>query len=253
MPDPTQRFSDRVDDYVATRPSYPPAVLETLHTAGLLHPSDIIADLGSGTGILAKLFLDSGNMIYGVEPNPQMRAAGEAELRGYPRFQSVDGRAEQTGLPDLSVDGITAGQAFHWFDPAATRAECRRILRPNGWVALIWNERIIGATPFLHGYEDLLQRLSSDYESSRHRSVPTEAIESLFGVAGYAVAEFSNHQSLDEAGVVGRARSSSYVPAPGHPNHDQFFTELVSLFRSHQENGEVRFEYITRMYYGRLS
>src|SRR6478735_8602849 len=110
MPDPTARFADRVADYVATRPGYPPAVLDLLRGEAGLTRSSAIADVGSGTGLSAQLFLKNGNTVYGVEPNAEMRAAGEQFLAGYPGFHSVAGTAEATTLPDASIDLVVAGQ-----------------------------------------------------------------------------------------------------------------------------------------------
>ena len=142
--DPTKRFSDRVEMYVKYRPHYPTAVLACLQEECGLTETAVIADIGSGTGILTKLFLDNGNRVYGVEPNDEMREAAESYLADYAKFVSVNGRSEATTLPDHSVEFITAGQAFHWFQWQETKAEFKRILKPNGIVALVWNERHYG-------------------------------------------------------------------------------------------------------------
>src|SRR4029453_17979120 len=126
MSDSIQRFSSRVEDYIKYRPSYPPALLDTLVTQCRLTPTAEVADIGSGTGLLSELFLRNGNRVYGVEPNREMREAGERLLSAYPSFVSVDGRAEATMLDDASVDFVTAGQAFHWFDPPHARREFMR-------------------------------------------------------------------------------------------------------------------------------
>ena len=152
MPDPTQRFSNRVENYRRYRPGYPPAILDLLAAKCGLSQTSVAADVGSGTGILTKLLLKSGGRIFGVEPNPEMRAAGERDLNHHLNFTSVAGTAEATTLPDHSVDLITAGQAFHWFDRDKTRAEFLRILRPGGWVVLIWNDRNISDRPFFRAY-----------------------------------------------------------------------------------------------------
>ena len=149
MSDSTRRFSSRVDNYVKYRPSYPPEVVELLAAECGLTPGALVADIGAGTGLLAELFLQNGYRVLGVEPNREMRQAGERLLGDYPHFTSIDGTAEVTTLADKSVDIITAGQAFHWFDREKARAEFARILRPGGWVALVWNERRVDATPFL--------------------------------------------------------------------------------------------------------
>src|ERR1019366_8204811 len=127
MSDPTGRFSSRVDDYVRYRPSYPSGIVTLLQLHCGLTPVSVVADIGSGTGLLAELFLKFGCVVFCVEPNIQMRIAGEHMLRGFGNFHSVDGRAENTGLGDASVDLAVSGQAFHWFDPVRTRDELRRI------------------------------------------------------------------------------------------------------------------------------
>lgn len=252
--DPKQRFSSRVENYVKYRPGYPAGVIQTLRTECGLSPESMVADFGSGTGLLARLFLEFGCTVYGVEPNAEMRAAGERLLAGYPRFHSLDGSAESAPLPAGSVDFATAGQAFHWFDPAAARAEFLRILRPGGWAALIWNERSIDATPFLRAYEDMLQRYGTDYREVTQRNVQQDgpALQTFFGNA-FRQAHFEYLQRFDFTGVKGRLLSSSYVPEEGHPNHEPMLAELRRIFDQHQQDGEVSIVYDTVMYYGRLA
>src|SRR2546427_8663552 len=128
MNDSTQRFSSRVENYINYRPGYPNEVIETLRSEWGLTADSIIADVGSGTGILTEIFLRNGNEVYGVEPNREMREAAERLLKDYPRFRSVAARAEETMLTDHSVDFITAGQAVHWFDPGKNREGFARLL-----------------------------------------------------------------------------------------------------------------------------
>ncbi len=139
--DSKNRFSSRVADYLRYRPHYPVGVLELLREHSGLSPAHAIADIGSGTGFLAELFLKNGNVVFGVEPNKEMREAGEEYLAAYPRFTSINASAEATTLSAASIDFVAAGQAFHWFAPEATRREFVRILRPDGWVAIVWNDR----------------------------------------------------------------------------------------------------------------
>src|SRR5262245_20933382 len=196
MPNPTARFSDRVADYVRTRPGYPPAVLDILRAETGLTPATVIADIGSGTGLSAEMFLKNGNTVFGVEPNREMREAGASLLAPYANFHSLAGSAEATTLPDASVDLVVAGQAFHWFDAAKTRAEFRRILRPGGFVALLWNTRRIGTTPFLQAYEDLLQRFGTDYREVVHTNVDPSALATFFG-GDYRSHKLDNEQVFD--------------------------------------------------------
>lgn len=250
-PDPTRRFSSRVEDYIRYRPSYPEAILQWLERECGLTAHSRIADIGSGTGILSTLFLRFGCHVFGVEPNADMRAGAERLLAGEPHFRSVDGRAEAAALSAASVDFVTAGQAFHWFDATAARAEFRRILTPEGWVVLIWNERLV--TPgFLAEYEDLLQRLSTDYGRVDHRQIGDEAIGHFFAHERWRVASFPNQQDFDWEGLRGRLLSSSYAPLPGSPQYPRMMEELAGIFATYNKSGQVRVVYETKMYVGQI-
>ena len=250
--DPTGRFSSRVDDYIRYRPSYPREVAETLARDCGLSADSVVADIGSGTGFLAKLFLDHlGCTVIGVEPNKEMREAGERVLGGYPKFVSREGRAEETGLAGASVDLVAAGQAFHWFDADGARAEFRRILRQPRWGALVWNERLeIG--DFLVGYERLLHRYSGDYGKVDHRRIDAQRITDFFEHRDWKLATFANVQHFDWVGLRGRLESSSYAPGPGDANYEPLTRELRELFDEYQSGGTVDFAYDTNLYYGVL-
>lgn len=247
--DPTRRFSNRVDDYVKYRPRYPAEVLEWIAGQTGLEPGWAVADIGSGTGILSRRFLDNGNTVYGVEPNAAMRAAAEAWLRDNKRFHSVDGRAEHTGLPAGSVDLVTAAQAFHWFDAAATAREWRRILKPGGYAVLVWNTRQIDATAFMREYEALLVERAVDYRKVDHRNVDAGTLRAFY--ESYTRNAIEMIQLLDYAGFEGRLMSSSYAPAPGHPGHDPMRAALRELFDTRQRDGIVEMRYTTEIYAGR--
>jgi SAM-dependent methyltransferase len=250
--DAKQRFSNRVADYVRYRPGYPPEILPLLqHWCGL-RPEHSIADIGSGTGFLSKVFLDFGNRVYGVEPNTEMRVAGEEILRSYPKFTSVAGSAEAATLPSDSVDFVTAGQAFHWFQQPAAREEFHRILKAQGRAIIVWNERLIGDTAFLRDYEALLLRFGTDY-AKVSESYPRVAQMLRF----FHPNEFTSHalpyfQEFDYEGLSGRLRSSSYAPAPSHPQCEPMLAELRRIFDQHHQNGVVHMEYRTRVYTGKL-
>jgi SAM-dependent methyltransferase len=245
-----QRFSGRVADYLRYRPGYPAGVLGYLAEQCGLDAKHTIADVGSGTGLLTKLFLDNGNQVYGVEPNAEMYAAGEEFLHHYPKFAGVVGSAEDTTLAEQSVDFITAGQAFHWFEPSATRSEFSRILRPGGWVIVIWNERLTQTTPFLRDYEALLHRFGTDYARVRESYPRREEMLSFFGSESFLSHELPYFQEFDFAGLSGRLRSSSYAPAADQPNFSQMMNELKHIFTAYQRDGIVRFDYRTRIYAG---
>lgn len=252
MNDSVQRFSNRVDNYVKFRPTYPPAVLNLLEDDCALTRESIIADVGSGTGILSELFLRHGNQVFGVEPNREMRAAGERLLKSYPKFTSVDGTAEATTLASESADFVTAGQAFHWFDVDESRREFARILKPEGWAVLLWNERQTDSTPFLRDYERMLRTYGTDYEAVSDRQVDQERIVPFFGPGGFTLKTFSNTQIFDFDGLKGRLLSASYTPEAGHQGHVPMLDALGLIFRTHQRRGRVVVEYDTKVFFGRL-
>lgn len=248
---PTERFTTRVANYVRYRPEYPSNILTLLASRCGLTPESSIADIGSGTGLLAKLFLRNGNTVYGVEPNDAMRIAGEQTLKNYAKFISIKGTAEATSLPSASVDFVTAGQAFHWFEPTKARAEFCRILKPKAWVALIWNERRLDSTPFLRAYEQLLLTCGTDYQEIRHDRFD-QGIGEFFAPAEFSVTTFENVQQLDWDALKGRVFSASYTPEPDHHNYEEMVAGLEKIFRKHCQNGMVEFEYNTKVYFGQL-
>ena len=250
--DPTKRFSDRVENYVKSRPGYPPAIVPFLAAECGLRPESVIADVGSGTGLLAEVWLRHGNPVFGVEPNAEMRAAGEQLLAGYPGFTSVPGTAEATTLPDGSVDFVTAGQAFHWFQPADAAREFARILRPPRPVVLVWNVRAVDASPFMAGYEQILQQYAPEYSLVGEMVIPS-GIDVLFPGAAYRVQHFANRQVFDRAGLQSRLLSSSYAPPAGTPGYAPMLADLDRLFDDHAVDGHVVFEYDTQVIYGTVT
>jgi SAM-dependent methyltransferase len=247
----TERFSSRVENYVKYRPSYPAAVLELLSVRCELAATSTVVDVGSGTGILTELLLETGAEVFAVEPNREMRAAAEQLLSDYGRFRSVAGSAEATTLPNACVDLITASQAFHWFDVQKSQRELRRILRPRGWVALIWNERPLEAVPLLDEYDTLLRRHAPDYDRVREMRADESKMRDFFGRRP-EVAVFPNRQTFDYAGLEGRLMSSSYAPEAGHPQHEPMIAGLRNLFERHSRAGKVLFPYRTLVYFGQL-
>ena len=250
--DAKSRFSSRVEDYVRYRPDYPSALLDLLRDECGLQPAHQIADIGCGTGLLARLFLENGNRVFGIEPNAEMRAAGEEFLAAYENFMSLNGTAEATGLAEECVDFVTAGQAFHWFDAAAARREFQRILKPHGWAVIVWNDRRIAETQFGREYEGVLVTYGTDYKSVKDAYPETHDMRSFFGEGNFRRRELPNFQEFDFDGLCGRLRSSSYAPQPGHRNYEPMMDALRKLFNANQDQGRVRMNYITQIYFGRL-
>lgn len=247
----TSRFSDRVENYIRYRPGYPLEALQVLERECELTDESVVADIASGTGIWTRMLLEHGNPVFGVEPNREMREAGERLLTDFPRFTSVAGTAEETTLPDASVDFVTAAQAAHWFDRERARREFKRILEPDGWFVLLWNERVTDSTPFLRAYERLLLNYGTDYEEVRHERT-TAAVNEFFDPAPFEQRVFTMRQEFDYRSLEGRLLSSSYAPGPEHPKHRPMLDELKRIFDAHKVVGRVAFDYNTRVYFGQL-
>jgi len=250
--DPLRRFSDRVEDYVRYRPSYPPEVILFLGERMGLDGKSAVADVGAGTGIFTRMLLQTGAKVFAVEPNDAMRAAAEAEFRENPNFTGVAGSAEATGLPDCSVTLITCAQAFHWFDPIKTRREFLRILRPGGGCALIWNTPTENDSDFSIGFRRIKEEFGTDFQRVRLLNFErTGGFESFFGPGNWKKQTFTNSQALDLRGLKGRMLSSSYAPKEGHPRHGAMIAALEELFGRFNSDGVVRLNYETEVFFGR--
>jgi SAM-dependent methyltransferase len=253
----TQRFSSRVDFYVRSRPKYPPALLRFFQNQMQLSPTHAVADIGSGTGFLTEMFVHSGNPTYAVEPNDDMRLAAETSLKEWPNFHSVIGTAEATRLADRSVDLITAAQAFHWFDGRKAAVEFRRITKPKGVIALIWNERLTSGSAFMVDYEQLIQQYSRPGETCRGRMLENDGeskITKFFDLLGasHQLEKFDNPQTLDRDGLVDRVTSSSYMPLPTDSGYAEMLSRVQSLFDKHHRSNAVTILHETRVYHARV-
>jgi SAM-dependent methyltransferase len=253
MADPTKRFSNRVADYVKARPGYPPEIIATLRERIGLSPAWAVADVGAGTGISAKLFVEAGNSVTAVEPNAAMRDAAVQMLGHHARFGAIDGTAENTALADQSVRLVVAAQAFHWFDRPAFRRECVRILEPGGFVVLLWNDRQTKGSAFLDRYERLLEQFGTDYVSVNHRNIGDEGVTAFFSPAQCDCEVFPSAQRFDYDGLKARLLSSSYSPAADDPRSGPMLDALRTLFDETQQNGTIEMTYQTQLYWGRLS
>lgn len=250
--DAKKRFSNRAADCARYRPRYPIGVLDTLRAECGLRSDHLIADVGSGTGLLSELFLKNGNCVFGVEPNREMRAHGEQYLHAYHRFTSVRGSAEATTLPDACVDFVTVGQAFHWFKQAAARREFSRVLRIGGWVLIAWNDHRMEERELACECEELLERFGIDYKRVKDAYPEWQRLRTFFGGDRFVSRDLPNEQLLDWEGLQGLLRSSSYAPAEGHPNYVPMMKEVERTYRAHERDGHVRIQYWTRICFGQL-
>jgi SAM-dependent methyltransferase len=249
--DSTKRFSNRVEDYVKYRPGYPAEILDYLQTEGNLTSKAIIADIGSGTGISTEMFLMAAYEVFAVEPNAEMREKATALLGHYEKYHEIHGTAEQTGLLPESIDAIIAGQAFHWFDAAAAKTEFSRILKPEGLIVLMWNERLT-TSEFEVKYDQLIIKHGKDYIQVDHRNINPEKIGAFFSPASFQSKIFYNKQVFDFDGLKGRLLSSSYIPSADEPGYEAMIADLRQLFDQYQDDGFITINYDTKVYTGKL-
>jgi SAM-dependent methyltransferase len=243
------RFVGKSADYVAARPGYPAVLFEALAELRALAPASEVADLGAGTGLLTRALLERGHRVVAVEPNAEMRAACDAQLGAHPGYASRAGSAEATGLPDASVDLITAAQAFHWFDVEAARAEALRILRPHGRVALIWNDRD-PADALQDELVALFDRFGDIARQVMKAQDDRTKVPRFFG--GPFVQRHCPHaQRLDRAGFASLAFSRSYMPPRDSERGRDAQRALDELFERHAADGALLVRYQTVLMLGR--
>ncbi len=250
---PTERFTYLADVYARYRPGYPSAAVDFILERCSLRPGSHLADVGCGTGISSRLFASRGLNVIGIEPNGPMRTEAEKATHSNSELQVSyqQGTAESTGLPEATCDAVLAAQSFHWFDPEPTYREFRRILKPDGWVILVWNERD-EADPFTLDYSEVIGQFP---DTPRTESMRYTAGNTLFATTEFQDARkdlFANQQVVDEEGLIGRAFSASY--APREPEAvEQVTQKLRAVFRKHQNGGAVAIRYETAVYTAKVA
>ena len=242
MSDNTHRFTGRALDYDRYRQRYPSSeVLSRLRAWCGLTPACRVADIGAGTGMLAEVFLENGNRVLAIEPNPDMRGQMRAAFAATPQLEVIDATAEATTLPDASVDLVAAGRAFHWFDKERALAEFRRILKPGGWVGLIAVDRDRDSKdpafrPQIDAYEEMMSTHGTDYTRVRSGYRTYDKVEMLFD-GEFHHDELPGLRQLDWPTFRGHTMSLSVSPQPGHPNHEVFLRELRRYFDTYASAG----------------
>ena len=247
----TNKYTGRAANYAKYRPGYPHEIIGLLEREIDLDQTKDIADIGSGTGKLSKLFLENENLVYGVEPNTEMRETAEKLLKNNINFISINGTAEFTALADHCVDMIISGHAFHWFDTDKAKNEIRRIIRKDGYVVLIWNVRKRENPPVMADYEKLLVNFCPGYNPEKSSTVDEKIFNKFYGVKNFKLAMFRNSQLLDFTGLKGRLLSSEYVPIDTKDNKE-ILGKLKEIFDKRSKDGFIKFEYDTKIYYGKI-
>ncbi len=245
------KFDQKGGIYSKARPSYPDELFAYLKEHDFISESTVAADIGSGTGIFSEELCPYVSRIFAIEPNSDMRAVAEEKYAAHKNIISVNGSAENTKLSDKSVDFITAVQAFHWFDRQSFKAECRRILKDNGNILLVWNDRDTESELIRENY-DINRRFCPNFKGpSNGIDFSKEAFADYFE-GDYIVVEFGNDLIYDKNAFVSRCLSSSYAPNPDEKNYNEYVAELQKLFKKYNQNGTVPYPYITRCYIGKV-
>jgi len=244
MKDATERFSGRVGAYLKYRQGYPDALIPLIEKKSGLTRHSVVADVGCGTGLLAECFLRNGYPVFGVEPNQEMRESAEQRLHAFAGFRSVAGSAESTGLKSNSIDLVTVGRAFHWFNTRRALAEFSRILKPEGSCAIVWNQR--KGSSFMRDYDSFLQAYCDDYREMRSaRAEQRKLLEDL----GFCLSTLAHSERSTMKQLRGKILSLSITPDPQHPRFEPMLKSIEELFHKHESDGQVRFEYNTLVYH----
>jgi ubiquinone/menaquinone biosynthesis C-methylase UbiE len=223
-------YSNKAFDYARHRPDYAIDAIAALIRKVKLQPDWLIADIGAGTGNMAKHFVNLVKVVYAVEPEAQMRRQAERMLTQYPAFHSLAGTAEATGLETASIDLIVVGQALHWFNPVRAGAEFARIIKPGGWLAAVEN-RFVGA---------------ADRDTVNH-------IETFFAPATSTYASFPMCITETWEQFIGGARSAAAAPRTGDPEYKEFELQQRAVFDAQAKAGLIEVHYTTELAVGRLN
>lgn len=246
-----ERFNNRSENYDHYRPRYPSKLIDLLRNEADLTSNSIVADIGSGTGLLAELLLKSECKLFCVEPNGEMRNRAHEKLGKVTNCSIINGTAENTSLPASSIDLITAGQAFHWFDPTESSKEFTRILKRGGNVALVWNTRVKSDSGMNFEYEKLVKGYSKDYHSSGVRGIEKDIIIGFYN-ADFRYFKLRNYQKLNLDGLLGRYLSSSYALSEKEPGFGVLKRDFENAFIRNETGGHVTLEYETEVFIGKI-
>jgi ubiquinone/menaquinone biosynthesis C-methylase UbiE len=248
--DYTRRFTGRASFYSTSRPTYPHQILDILKSEIGFDQTKVVADIGSGTGLLSELFLTNGNRVIGVEPNDDMRNSAEKNLSKFPKFLSVRGTAERTSLESASVDLVSVGQALHWFDGEAASKEFSRILKSNAHVCIVYNDRT-NEDSFMKEYDQIVRKYARD--RANVPKIDDAYLSGLFRNGKYSRYSLSHEQFLDFEGLLGRMSSASYMPGPS--DEEQFAVlreDVVRVFKTYEKLSKIRMLYDTTVFLGKL-
>ncbi len=245
----TNKFDEKGKVYAKARPDYPEELFLYLVSKNIIDNEKSVADIGSGTGIFTVQAARFAKTVFAIEPNYDMRLKAEDKFKFFPNIVSVNATAENTRLPDASVELVTVAQAFHWFDRKSFKSECQRILKHDGKVLLVWNDRDISSEVIRDNFA-VNKNFCPDFKgSSNGIDFSKEGFKDFF-VGEYEMIELDNSLVYDRDAFIARSLSSSYAPKENDSLYAEYVKALETVFEKHQVNGTVRYPYITRCYIG---
>jgi SAM-dependent methyltransferase len=248
----TERFSGRVQAYLAYRPRFPREIVPFLREHGALPEDAVVADVGAGTGMLAEIFLEAGHRVLAVEPNAEMLEACRALATHYPVLEVVDGSAEATTLPDASVDLIVVGRAMHWFDWPRAHREFQRILRPDGWVLNASNGHRDSGGRIPTRLSEILRKYRTDTAEADTTRDFEKRLRGFLDPSSWHRATLHHAMTVDFATLLGYAESLSAIPRPGERGYDGMVAELRAVFEEYQRDGVLVTPLSSNLHLGRL-
>lgn len=222
-----------------------------LITERIASPHAAIADMGSGTGIFSAALLDKGYRVYCVEPNAALQQEAVRHFHSNINFKAVTAPAEATGLPDHSVDGITAASAFHWFHPDSFLLECRRIVKPGGFVFFLYNVRQTDDS-FSREHGKICRRYCPGFTGFHHGADKAKDRCPAFFSNGFEEERFPYDLSYTKEQFLSRCLSSSYSLNQTQPDYPVYHKELERLTEEHGTDGVIVIRNHTVVWYGRV-
>lgn len=232
------KFNGKAQFY-NSRPTYPKECIDYLINKFNLTSNCVIADIGAGTGILTKPFLDFGCSVYAIEPNDDMFAELSRNLSNYQNIKCLNTSAEETELSSFSCDAVVVGTAFHWFDKDKFHTECKRILKNSKYVAVL---RIANNTEADKRIDKIKHYTEQDLNEAK----------AFFGDGFLEHICFAYSQSFDEERYINHLLSSAAAPLPSDASFDEYVNKCRGVYRKHFENGIAELPFVVNCYIGRL-
>ena len=233
--DNINKFNKMQNDYSKYRPNYSNEAIEYILNLQNVDNEFKVADIGAGTGKLSLPFVKRGLKLYGIEPNKDMYEKLLENMKEYSDFFGILGYSEKTYLDNKSIDLIVVGQAFHWFNIDEFKIECKRVLKDDSYIAILYNNGDY-SKEVINKIHELSRRYCPEYKGSSGGLYNNEDIFNNF-FKEYNKIIFKNDYKLTLDQFIGLNFSASYAPKENEENHDIYLSKLEEVFNTYQEDG----------------